>query len=63
MYSLYSYTKKKLSAEEGIRINAQGSAEANLDRIRENNQSDWTAYKENTKKLNKMKKKLVDARP
>jgi len=26
MYSLYSYTKKKLSAEEGIRINAQGSA-------------------------------------
>lgn len=60
MYSLYSYTKKKISAEEGIRINAQGTADANLDRIRENNLNDWTIYKDNTKKVNKMKKKLIE---
>lgn len=63
MYSLYSYTKKKISAEEGIRINAQNSAEANLDVIRENNRSDWTVYKDNNKKANKLKKKLLEARP
>ena len=59
MYSLYSSTKKKISAYEGIRINAQGTAEANIDLIRENNKSDWVAYKENNKKVNKMKKKLI----
>lgn len=34
MYSQYVYTKKRQSAEEGIKINRQGHAEANLDAIK-----------------------------
>jgi hypothetical protein len=61
MYCQYVNTKKRQSAEEGIKINRQGNAEANLTAIKENNREDWNAYKTQGKKLNKMKKRMVEA--
>lgn len=49
-----------MTAEEGIKINRQGNSEAIIEIIRENNKPEWATYKTNNKKMNKMKKKLIE---